>query len=66
MKLTWKDHEQIAWILTDKYPQQDPLKLSLPKLHALVCELEEFEDSPNGSSEKILENIQMAWHEEVK
>ena len=38
MKLTWKDHEEIAWALVDKFPDQDPLKLSFPKLHKMVTE----------------------------
>ena len=66
MKLTWKDHEEIAWALMDKFPDQDPLKLSFPKLHAMVLELEGFEDRPEASNEKVLENIQMAWLEETK
>lgn len=66
MTLTWKDSEEIAWALMDKFPDQDPLKLSFPKLHKMVLELEEFTDAPTGSNEKILENIQMAWFEEVK
>ena len=66
MKLTWKDHEEIAWALIDKFPDQDPLKFSFPKLHALVCGLEEFGDKPDGSNEKILENIQMAWLEDLQ
>ncbi len=66
MKLTWKDHEEIAWALIDKFPDQDPLRLSFPKLHALVCALEGFGDRPEASNEKILENIQMAWYEERK
>lgn len=66
MKLTWKDSEEIAWALADKLPDQDPLRLSFPKLHKLVCELEDFSDDPNSSNEKILENIQMAWYEEKK
>jgi FeS assembly protein IscX len=66
MKLTWKDHEEIAWALVDKFPDQDPLKLSFPKLHKMVTELEEFGDKPDASNEKILENIQMAWLEEKK
>jgi FeS assembly protein IscX len=64
MKLTWKDHEEVAWALIDKFPDQDPLKLSFPKLHKMVCELEEFGDKLDASNEKILENIQMAWYEE--
>jgi FeS assembly protein IscX len=66
MKLTWKDHEEIAWALVDKFPDQDPLKLSFPKLHKMVTELEEFGDKPDASNEKILENIQMTWLEEKK
>ena len=66
MKLTWKDHEEIAWALADKFPDQDQLKLSFPKLHKMVCELEEFGDDANASNEKILENIQMTWYEEKK
>ena len=64
MKLTWKDHEEVAWALIDKFPDQDPLKLSFPKLHKMVCELEVFGGSPDASNEKVLENIQMAWYEE--
>ena len=65
MKLSWKDQEEIAWALADKFPGQDPLALSFPRLHQMVVGLAEFEDDPAGSNEKILENIQMAWHEEV-
>ena len=64
MKLTWKDDEEIAWALVKKFPDQDPLKLSFPKLHKMVTELEEFGDQPEASNEKILENIQMAWLDE--
>lgn len=66
MKLTWKDSEEIAWALIDKFPDQDPLKLSFPKLHKMVLELEDFDDDPTASNEKILENIQMAWYEEFQ
>jgi FeS assembly protein IscX len=66
MKLKWHDHDEIAWALADKFPDQDPLRLSFPKLHRMVCELENFDDDAEGSSERILECIQMAWHEEKK
>jgi FeS assembly protein IscX len=65
-KLTWKDTEDIAFALIDKFPGQDPLKLSFPKLRQLVVELEDFSDNPDGSNESVLESIQMAWYEEVK
>ena len=66
MKLNWKDHEEIAWALADKFPDQDPLRLSFPKLHKMVCELADFGGDPAASNEKVLENIQMAWYEEKK
>jgi len=65
-KLTWKDTDEIAYALIDAFPDQDPLKLSFPKLHKMVIELEDFGDDPEKSSESILESIQMAWYEEVK
>ena len=65
-KLKWTDAEEIAFALIDKFPDQDPLKLSFPKLHKLVIELEDFGDDPNASNEAKLEAIQMAWYEEVK
>jgi len=65
-KLTWKDTDEIAYSLIDAHPDQDPLKLSFPKLHKLIIELEDFGDDPDKSSESILESIQMAWYEEVK
>ena len=65
-KLTWKDSDEIAYALIDAHPDQDPLKLSFPKLHKLVIELADFGDDPEKSSESILESIQMAWYEEVK
>jgi FeS assembly protein IscX len=65
-KLTWKDTDEIAYSLLDNNPDVDPLKLSFPKLHKLITELEDFGDDPEKSSESILESIQMAWYEEVK
>ena len=65
-KLTWKDTDDIAYALIDLNPDQDPLKLSFPKLHKMITELEDFDDDPEKSSESILEAIQMAWYEEVK
>ncbi len=66
MKLTWKDGEEIAWALADKFPNQDPLRLSFPRLHQMICELEDFADDPVASNEALLEAIQMAWYEERK
>ena len=65
-KLTWKDTDDLAYALIDTYPDQDPLKLSFPKLHKMITELEDFGDDADKSTESILESIQMAWYEEVK
>lgn len=65
-KLTWNDAEEIAFALMDKFPDQDPLKLSFPKLHKLIVELEDFGDKPEASNEARLEAIQMAWYQEVR
>ena len=48
-----------------KHPDVDPRYISFPDLHRWVCELEEFNDEPNRSNEKILEAIQTYWLEEV-
>lgn len=66
MKLNWKDSDEIAWALLDQFPDQDPLRLSFPKLHQMITALPDFGDDPAKSNEAILESIQMAWYEEVK
>jgi len=64
MKLTWKDSEDIAIALSEKFPDIDPLTVRFTDLHRWVTELDGFQDDPKKSSEGILEAIQMAWHEE--
>ena len=64
MALKWTDTLEIAIQLSDKFPDVDPKTLRFTDLHQWVCELDEFEDDPNKSGEKILEAIQMAWIEE--
>jgi len=57
----WTDTLEIAIELADKYPDVDPLKVRFTDLHRWVLELDEFDDAPDKSGEKILEAIQMAW-----
>jgi FeS assembly protein IscX len=66
MRLTWDRAEDIALLLTEKYPGQDPLQVRFTDLHKRVTELEEFADDPAASTEGKLEAIQMAWFEEWK
>ena len=65
MGLTWKDAEEIAVALAEKFPGTDPLAIRFTDLHRWVTELEGFSDDPKASNEGILEAIQMAWVQEV-
>lgn len=65
-KLDWDDVEDIAILLADRFPDQDPLAVRFTDLHRWVSELDGFGGNPEGSNESKLEAIQMAWHEEYK
>mgnify|MGYP001277273293 CR=1 FL=1 len=62
--LKWTDTLEIAIELNDNLPDIDPKYVRYTDLHGWICELENFDDDPNKSNEKILEAIQMAWIEE--
>ncbi len=64
MALTWKDVRGIGEALYDTYPDVDPLTISFVKMHEMISALEDFEDDPQGSNEKILEGILTVWLEE--
>ena len=66
MGLTWKDTEDIAIALAEKFPDSDPLTVRFPDLHRWVTELPDFADDPKASNEGILEAIQMKWYDEYK
>ena len=63
--MKWTDVFDIAMALTDQYPETDTQYVNFVDLHRWVCDLEEFDDDPDRSGEKILEAIQAAWIEEV-
>ena len=65
MALKWTDTQDIAIELYDKFPDIDPQYVNFPDMHRWVCELDEFDDNPNDSNEKILESIQANWIEEA-
>ena len=64
MRLKWTDSLDIAIELAEKYPDVDPRRVRFTELREWVMELDEFDDDPAHSGEKILEAIQMAWIEE--
>lgn len=65
-KFTWADSEDIGIALLEKFPEIEPLTVRFTDLHKMVTELEDFEDDPKKSNERILEAIQMAWYEEYQ
>jgi FeS assembly protein IscX len=64
MGLKWVDTLDIAIELNEKYPETDPIRVNFVDLRNWVVELDEFDDDPEHSGERILEAIQMAWIEE--
>ena len=64
MSLNWTDSLDIAIALDEAHPDVDPQYVRFTELHQWVCELDEFDDVPDNSNEKILESIQMNWIEE--
>lgn len=65
MGLKWSDSREIAIELSEKYPDVDPMAVRFTDLREWVMELDDFDDDPEHSGEKILEAIQMAWMEEA-
>ncbi len=64
MGLKWTDSLDIAISLDESHPDVDPLKVNFVDLRDWVIALDDFEDDPQHSGEKILEAIQMAWIQE--
>lgn len=65
MGLKWSDAPDIAIALSERHPDVDPRYIRYTDLHRWVLDLEDFDDEPERSGEKLLEAIQMAWIEEV-
>ncbi len=64
MGLKWTDVLDIAIELDEKYPGVDPKTVNFVDLRNWVVALDEFDDDPDHSGEKVLEAIQMAWIDE--
>ncbi|MCU7931993.1 MAG: Fe-S cluster assembly protein IscX [Candidatus Thiodiazotropha sp. (ex Codakia rugifera)] len=64
MGLKWIDSLDIAIELDETHPEIDPRKVNFVELRDWVVALENFDDEPTHSGEKILEAIQAAWIEE--
>ncbi len=66
MEIDWNDTEEIGLQLMELHPDIDPLTIRFTDLHKWVTTIPGFIGDPQKSNEKILEAIQMAWHEEYK
>jgi FeS assembly protein IscX len=64
MSLKWTDSLDIAIALDEAHPDVDPQWIRFTDLHEWICKLDEFDDEPQKSGEKILEAIQLAWIDE--
>ena len=62
--MKWTHVQDIAIELAEAHPDVDPRYLRFTDLHAWIQALEDFDDSPEKSNERILEAIQAAWMEE--
>ena len=66
MEIDWNDTEEIAIQLLERHAEIDPLTIRFTDLHQWITSIPGFIGDPQKSNEKILEAIQMAWHEEYK
>ena len=66
MDLKWQDTEEIGIRLVEAHLGVDPLTVRFTDMHAWITALPDFKDDPKKSNEKILEAIQMAWHQEYQ
>jgi FeS assembly protein IscX len=66
MGLKWDQAEELAEVLAENHPGLNPLDARFTDLRQWVIDLDEFDDSREGSTEGKLEAIQMAWHEIYK
>ncbi len=64
--MTWQDSREIGEKLFEQYDTLNPLTVRFTDLRTWILNLEGFEGKPEGSNEKLLEAIQMAWYEEWK
>ncbi len=63
MKWTWQDIDELAHDLAERYPGEDPLRLSTKDVQRLVVAMPSFGDEPDAATESILESIQASWYE---
>ncbi|TDB47520.1 Fe-S cluster assembly protein IscX [Photorhabdus luminescens] len=66
MSLKWSNSREIGEALYDKFPEVDPKTVRFTDMHQWICELNDFDDAPEKSNEKILEAILLVWLDEFE
>ncbi len=66
MGWSWTDTQAIGEALFERFPDTDPKTVRFTDLHQWICELDDFDDDPNGSNERILEAIFLVWLDEYE
>ncbi|MCT8343549.1 MULTISPECIES: Fe-S cluster assembly protein IscX [Photorhabdus] len=66
MSLKWSNSREIGEALYDKFPEVDPKTVRFTDMHQWICELDDFDDVPEKSNEKILEAILLVWLDEFE
>lgn len=64
MVLKWVDSLDIAIELDEAHPDVDPRYVNFVDLRQWIIDLDDFDDDPEHSGERILEAVQLAWIEE--
>lgn len=66
MGLKWQDSREIGEALYDLYPDTNPKTVRFTDMHQWICELDDFDDAPEKSNEKVLEAILLVWLDEFE
>lgn len=64
--MKWSDSQAIAEALYDLHPNLDPKTVRFTDMHQWICNLDDFDDDPQKSNEKILEAILLCWLDEYE
>jgi FeS assembly protein IscX len=64
--LNWDNAEELGYLLSERYPDLDPLNVQFTDLLRWVTELPSFSGKAEDSNEGRLEAIQKAWLDEYR
>ena len=64
MNWKWTDTRELGEALFDRDPELDPRTVRFTDMHQWIVAMDDFDDDPNASNERILEAIFMVWLDE--